>query len=687
MRVYDFGESNSRFYLVMEYIEGKTIGSLIADQGPVPPSTAAQLVRQIAFGLEHIHRKGLIHRDVNPYNILVTRDGTAKLADLGLAIDLSEEARVTRDGATVGTFDYVAPEQARHSHAADIRSDIYSLGCSLYHMISGNVPFPSASLTEKLFSHQALMPTPLSQLVPGLTDGLAEVVRRMMEKSPDARYPTPVLVAQALEPYCREFVKTSADEDTVRVRRKLPSEQVPAGGRTKQTQASGSEPDRDSRKTDVVPAVVVSSLSTAVASDHAKSAPNASPATSDDNVGRAATAFRTPDDGSVETEAVGPFVLNLGPELSLRGNMSPPTPRIIADSRVATAIKLALRRWPARYWLWGAAALILTVTTVVVLTLATRTWLRNSTAKSANGSVTNRSAAHTVDAAPPSSPNTDQQQSTPDTNADIVVRTEDGGEIPANNLFDAMTSVMGKRSWVELRNRSAIKLTCGQETPCLDFVSGYGRIAIRAARGMTPTIEVDMQGTAPLLKTGSSVPLELSGLTFVVHYTKTGATPSAAPPPLIEAAGRSTKIDRCAFRVVGGPRLQDSHAIVTSGSELYVDHCWFRRVRQCHRCRCLWRSLRSDPANDVRAGLSINISIDFSAVSTNRTIRLGSEAPGQYGSGPKIQEPNKSIDPRSHHARRSRIARPVRWPDHDPPSDRGIPLRRPGRCSPGLDTW
>ena len=138
------------------------------------------------------------------------------------------------------------------------------------------------------------------------------------------------------------------------VRRKLPSEQVPAGGRTKQTQASGREPDRDSRKTDVVPAVVVSSLSTAVASDHAKSAPNASPATSDDNVSRAATAFRTPDDGSVETEAVGPFVLDLGPELSLRGNMSPPTPRIIADSRVATAIRLALRRWPARYWLWGA---------------------------------------------------------------------------------------------------------------------------------------------------------------------------------------------------------------------------------------------------------------------------------------------------------------------------------------------
>ena len=116
VRIYDFGESNARHYLVMEYIEGKTIGNLISEQGPMPPATAARLVRQVALGLEHVHRKGLIHRDVNPYNIMVTHDGTAKLADLGLAIDLADEDRVTRDGATVGTFDYVAPEQARHSH-------------------------------------------------------------------------------------------------------------------------------------------------------------------------------------------------------------------------------------------------------------------------------------------------------------------------------------------------------------------------------------------------------------------------------------------------------------------------------------------------------------------------------------------------------------------------------------------
>src|SRR6516162_4435846 len=165
VRIYDFGESSGRYYLVMEYIEGKTIGTLISAQGPMPAPTAARLVRQIALGLEHAHRKGLIHRDVNPYNILVTHDGIAKLTDMGLAINLAEDDRVTREGATVGTFDYVAPEQARHSHSADIRSDIYSLGCTLYHMITGQVPFPSPSLPEKLFSHQALEPAPLDQLI------------------------------------------------------------------------------------------------------------------------------------------------------------------------------------------------------------------------------------------------------------------------------------------------------------------------------------------------------------------------------------------------------------------------------------------------------------------------------------------------------------------------------------------
>jgi serine/threonine protein kinase len=136
VRIYDEGESDGKCYLVMEFIEGKTIGAMIVENGPLPPSTAAKLTQQIAMGLEHAQQKGLIHRDVNPYNIMVTGDGTAKLADLGLAIDLAEQVPVTRDGATVGTFDYISPEQARHSHSVDTRSDIYSLGCTLYHMLA-----------------------------------------------------------------------------------------------------------------------------------------------------------------------------------------------------------------------------------------------------------------------------------------------------------------------------------------------------------------------------------------------------------------------------------------------------------------------------------------------------------------------------------------------------------------------
>jgi serine/threonine-protein kinase len=201
VHIYDFGESNGRYYLVMEYIEGATVANGIAEKGPMAPAAAVQIARQVAFGLEHLHQKGLIHRDVNPRNILVANDGTAKLADMGLAIDLDVEDRLTREGATVGTFDYMAPEQARDSRAADIRSDIYSLGCTLYQMIGGQVPFPGASLPEKLIAHRTIEPIPLNRLFPGLSKELAGIVARMMRKSPDGRYATPSAVAQSLEPF------------------------------------------------------------------------------------------------------------------------------------------------------------------------------------------------------------------------------------------------------------------------------------------------------------------------------------------------------------------------------------------------------------------------------------------------------------------------------------------------------
>ena len=223
VRVYDEGESNGVRYLVMEYIEGKNVGQLIGELGAIPWPTAARLGRQIALGLEHARLKELIHRDVNPCNILVTQDGTAKLTDLGLAIDLNDQDNVTREGATVGTFDYVSPEQARHSRSVDTRADIYSLGCTLYHMIAGRVPFPVTSLPEKLYAHQLHDPDPLAEVAPGVPEGLAEVVRKMMRKQPDDRLQTPLEVAHALEPYAVEagWTATPASSASAALRPRL----------------------------------------------------------------------------------------------------------------------------------------------------------------------------------------------------------------------------------------------------------------------------------------------------------------------------------------------------------------------------------------------------------------------------------------------------------------------------------
>lgn len=215
VRIYDEGEVNNSLYLVMEYIEGKNVGQIISHRGPLPPPIAIRIAHQVALGLEHAHEKGLVHRDVNPMNILIDRQGTAKLTDLGLAIDLGDQGdAVTREGATVGTFDYISPEQARHSRLIDIRSDIYSLGCTLYHTLAGRVPFPQPSLPEKLYCHQLVSPDSLDTLVSDLPPGVQEVISKMMAKRPEDRYERPQLVADALLPFVGPPVTLSQIEAT-----------------------------------------------------------------------------------------------------------------------------------------------------------------------------------------------------------------------------------------------------------------------------------------------------------------------------------------------------------------------------------------------------------------------------------------------------------------------------------------
>jgi serine/threonine protein kinase len=192
---FDFGLEDGQPYLVMEYINGPTLGRLIADQGPLPEAEAVRILRQIADALQSAHDHNLIHRDVKPDNILLTADGQAKLADLGLIKDLVGGEQLTRTRTCLGTIAFVAPEQYEDAKRADARSDIYALGATLYHALTGVVPFQGRRnlqiLRKKLLND---FPSPDS-IVPTLSREVNAAVRKSLNASPDKRQAS-----------CQEFI-------------------------------------------------------------------------------------------------------------------------------------------------------------------------------------------------------------------------------------------------------------------------------------------------------------------------------------------------------------------------------------------------------------------------------------------------------------------------------------------------
>ena len=333
------------------------------------------MVRQVALGLEHAYLKGLIHRDVNPYNILVMRDGTAKLADLGLAIDLAEEDHVTREGATVGTFDYVAPEQARHSHSADIRSDIYSLGCSMYHMCLGQVPFPSPSLPEKLFAHQALEPKPLDQLIPEFPQGLAAIIQRMMRKSPDERYATPMQVVQALEPYTEELSSGGQANGGL---------SVAPGSRPKLVLSSPGDQAESAALSHHAIEPIPALVKTVAVLDGVEAAPLAKTETgSGANPDEATSSSGSAGTDHEPSDPDFPLYVDLGPEPSLSEGLSRPKVRSAVDQSVLPASPATFPKRSASLWLWGSAALITTAMLLVGLLAVVKPFSTTSRAKDA----------------------------------------------------------------------------------------------------------------------------------------------------------------------------------------------------------------------------------------------------------------------------------------------------------------
>jgi WD40 repeat protein len=207
---YDAEQAGALPFLVMEYVEGTDLARWVAERGPLPVAEACEYGRQAALGLQHAHEHGMIHRDIKPHNLMRTPDGTVKILDFGLARLVADansgQGGVTGQGIVLGTVDYLAPEQADDARQADIRSDIYSLGCTLYHLLSGRPPFPQGTAAQKIMAHTKRDPLPLQELRPDLPPGLARVVSRMMGKSPDDRYQTPAEVCAALARFAGQTI-------------------------------------------------------------------------------------------------------------------------------------------------------------------------------------------------------------------------------------------------------------------------------------------------------------------------------------------------------------------------------------------------------------------------------------------------------------------------------------------------
>jgi serine/threonine-protein kinase len=218
---YDAGDVGGTYFFAMEYVEGNDLGKLVKQKGPLKVVNSCEYIRQAALGLQHAFEKGLVHRDIKPSNIIVRTSGSrsegaplVKVLDMGLVRNhnpVGEDASgtLTQIHAVLGTPDFISPEQALNARDADIRSDLYSLGCTFYYVLTGQVPFPCEAAVEKLLKHYMEAPPRVEALRPEVPVGIGRLIRKLMAKAPDQRYQTPAELAGVLQSLLAAGVHTA----------------------------------------------------------------------------------------------------------------------------------------------------------------------------------------------------------------------------------------------------------------------------------------------------------------------------------------------------------------------------------------------------------------------------------------------------------------------------------------------
>ncbi|SMP48884.1 serine/threonine protein kinase [Neorhodopirellula lusitana] len=219
-RVFEVGNDGPWYYIVFEYIDGSNIRDIVTQDGPLSLDDAVYYTCQVAEAIGHASRRGIVHRDIKPSNVVVTDDSSIKLVDMGLArsesFDTSED--LTASGVTLGTFDYISPEQAHDPRLADIRSDLYSLGCTFYFMLTGSPPFPGGTMLQKLLNHGNATIPDIRDHRPGTSEDLNAILQKMLAKQPDQRYQdSHVLIADLRELAMREDLPRSRGVNAVAI--------------------------------------------------------------------------------------------------------------------------------------------------------------------------------------------------------------------------------------------------------------------------------------------------------------------------------------------------------------------------------------------------------------------------------------------------------------------------------------